>query len=100
MHCGRKARAKRDFISYFNFFCQDGSNKVSHAPGWVPEVGFIPQAPRQTGTQTDRENRHYENIYIDTSIIIFKIYSLYVLVYQVFMCLGEMDIYYKEKIMP
>ena len=29
--------------------------------GWVPEVCFIPQG----GRQTDRENRHYENIYID-----------------------------------
>ena len=36
--CGRAVRAKRDFFSWINFFCQDGSNEVSHVHGRVREV--------------------------------------------------------------
>ena len=52
------------FFSWVNFFCRDGSNEVSHAPGRGLEVRLVPQ----TGRQTDRENGHYENIYIDNCI--------------------------------
>ena len=42
------------FFWWFNFFCRDGSNEVSHAPGWIREVCFIQQADRQA----DRENEY------------------------------------------
>ena len=42
-------------------------------PGGFPKWVFFrrhpgTQAPRHPGRQTDRENRHYENIYIDVVI--------------------------------
>ena len=58
-------RAKRDIFSWINFVCRDGSNEVSHAHGRGLEVCLVPQAGTQAGTDPDRENRHYENIYID-----------------------------------
>ena len=37
------ARARSGiFFSWIDFFCRDGSNEVSHAPGRVREVCFIP----------------------------------------------------------
>ena len=55
-----RARAKRDFFSWIDFFCRDGSNEVWHAPGPVREVGFVPNPGRDPDG-----NGHYENIYID-----------------------------------
>ena len=45
--CGRAARAKRDFFSWIDFFCQDGSNEVSHVHGKGREVCFHPDGRTQ-----------------------------------------------------
>ena len=54
-------RAKRDIFSWINFFCQDGSNEVSHAHGRGLEVGLVPQTGMQGRRDPDREDGHYEN---------------------------------------
>ena len=63
--CGRAARAKRDFFSWIDFFCQDGSNEVSHVHGKGREVCFHPDGRTDGPRDPDREKRHYQNIYID-----------------------------------
>ena len=69
MHCGRAVREKQNVFSWINFFCRVGSNEVSHAHGRGLEVGLVPQGGRDGRTDgrtdPDRENGHYENIYID-----------------------------------
>ena len=60
-----RARAKRDFFSWINFFCQDGSNEVSHVHGKGREVCFHPDGRTQGARDPEREKRHYQNLYID-----------------------------------
>ena len=53
--------AKRNVFSWINIFFGDCSNEVSHAHGQGREVRFAEDPVRDP----DRENGHYENIYID-----------------------------------
>ena len=48
------------FFSWLDIFFGDGSNEVSHAHGQGREVRFAEDPVRDP----DRENGHYENIYI------------------------------------
>ena len=61
---GRAGCAKRDFFSWISFFCQDGSNEVSRAPGRGRQVRFVPDGR----TDPDGMNGHYAVRYIDTNM--------------------------------
>ena len=54
-------RAKRDFFSRIKFFFRDGSNEVSHAPGRVREVCFVPDTQAQTGTEKPENTNRYRD---------------------------------------
>ena len=47
------------------------------ARSWKGPLSGFYSADRETGRQTDRENRHYENIYID---VIYSVYTAVVVI--------------------
>ena len=64
MRCGRAARAKRDFFFMDQFLLPRRFQRGITRPWEVLASAFC-SGPRQAGTDPDRENGHYENIYID-----------------------------------
>ena len=82
------AGAKRDFFLWIKFFFRDGSNEVSHAPGWVPEVCFNPQIPRYPGRDPDREETLRKYIYIDNRFYFQVQIPMYIL-YSTWLCFSE-----------
>ena len=58
---------KAEFFHGSIFFCQDGSNEESHAPGSVHEVCFHPQAG-QGGIQRGRRDITKIYTYMDTQL--------------------------------
>ena len=77
---GTRFRAKRDFFSWINFFCQDGSNELSHArihPHTAKSLRDDVSNAKIEATSIDRLIAMYGSRSKNTISYVYAVYSVY-----------------------